>query len=356
MDFLRYMFNLILQSANLFQNTNNKFHRQPRFENYDNCKLMVYSLHGIVVYFDLMERAAVIMNTNCYKILEVVVETKNFTRAAEKLYLTPSAVSHAVARIEEEFGFPVFIRTREGVSLTNDGKAILPYVHAIIRDSESLAQKAAGIAGINEGSITIGAYYAVMSTWMVDILREFHERYPDIHINVYQGGYKDVLRWIENGDVDLSFVADTIADNFDYVPLYRDDIVCVAPPDYIPKEKNYITSNDLISMPLIQHEEIEDGEDIRVLKKVKVHNGNYAFKIEDDNCIMAVVEAGLGVAFFGELATRKRLANVSVYPFKPNISREIGLYVANPESISPAAERMKNIIIDYVSKLQNSVI
>ena len=56
-----------------------------------------------------------------YSLLEVVVETQNFTRASERLHLTPSAISHAVAKIESELGFPIFDRTREGVTLNENG-------------------------------------------------------------------------------------------------------------------------------------------------------------------------------------------------------------------------------------------
>ncbi len=286
-----------------------------------------------------------------YGILEVVIETENFTRAAERLHLTPSAISHAVAKIESELGFPIFDRSREGVKLNENGKAIMPYVHSVLRESESLSQKASNIVGVNEGIIRVGAFYAVTINWLVDVFADFHKKYPDITIKLYEGGYKDVTRWIENNMVDLAIVADTISGNLsNFEPLCTDEAVCVVPMDFTPAHKDYITQDDLEDLPLVIQEDYEDVETKRILDISPKLSSNSNFVIEDDNCIMAMVEAGLGVAFMHNLSTRKRFANVKTYPFHPTVERTIGLYTAHPESIAPATEKMREMIINYAKE------
>ena len=60
-----------------------------------------------------------------YEIFETVVEQNSFVKAAHVLNLTPSAVSHAIAKLESDIGFPLFIRNRNGVRLTGEAEKIL---------------------------------------------------------------------------------------------------------------------------------------------------------------------------------------------------------------------------------------
>ena len=67
-----------------------------------------------------------------YQVFKAVVEQESFQKAAEVLNLTPSAVSHAVSSMEKELGFSLFTRNKAGVSLTNYGERLLPYINAVL--------------------------------------------------------------------------------------------------------------------------------------------------------------------------------------------------------------------------------
>jgi DNA-binding transcriptional LysR family regulator len=74
----------------------------------------------------------------------VVAETLNFTRAAERLYLTQSAVSHQIKALETDLGEPLFIRAKRGVKLSQAGKVALEYVERILDDAEALRDRVSG--------------------------------------------------------------------------------------------------------------------------------------------------------------------------------------------------------------------
>ena len=67
-----------------------------------------------------------------YQVFQTVVGQGSFQKAAEILNLTPSAVSHAIASMEQELGFSLFTRNKAGVALTNYGEHLLPYVNAVL--------------------------------------------------------------------------------------------------------------------------------------------------------------------------------------------------------------------------------
>lgn len=76
-----------------------------------------------------------------YKVFVTIVEHMNFRKAAEELNLTPSAVSHCVSGMEEELGFPLFIRKNNKISLTGDAKALLPYIKQLLLSENAVNQQ-----------------------------------------------------------------------------------------------------------------------------------------------------------------------------------------------------------------------
>ncbi len=148
-----------------------------------------------------------------YQVFQTVVGQGSFQKAAEILNLTPSAVvmqSHmngAGAQIS------LFTRNKAGVALTNYGEHLLPYVNAVLNSNESLQQAIAGLNGLKMGNVKVGCFSSVCTNWMTDIIHSFHQRYPDINIELYQGTYADVSYWIKNGIVDIGFLSLSSAGN-----------------------------------------------------------------------------------------------------------------------------------------------
>ena len=96
-----------------------------------------------------------------YQVFQTVVGQGSFQKAAEILNLTPSAVSHAIASMEQELGFSLFTRNKAGVALTNYGEHLLPYVNAVLNSDESLQQAIAGLNGLKMGNVKVGCFSSV---------------------------------------------------------------------------------------------------------------------------------------------------------------------------------------------------
>ena len=90
-----------------------------------------------------------------YQILKAVADMGSFNKAAEVLGLTPSAVSHSVAALEKELGFALLVRSKAGVTLTNYGEQLLPYVNVVLNSDESLQQAISELNGLKKGKVQI---------------------------------------------------------------------------------------------------------------------------------------------------------------------------------------------------------
>ena len=116
-----------------------------------------------------------------YQVFKTVSEIKSFHKAADLLGLTPSAISHAISSMENELGFSLLIRSKAGVTLTNYGEKLLPYVNAVLNSDESLQQAIAQFNGLKQGKVKIGVFSSVCTNWLPDIMNSFNRwhDYPE---------------------------------------------------------------------------------------------------------------------------------------------------------------------------------
>ena len=100
-----------------------------------------------------------------YEIFDAVARQGSFNKAAQQLHLTPSAISHAIAVMEEELGFALFNRGKNGVSMTSYGASLYPSIRAVLNSDEALKQSIARLNGLEKrqgeaGCIQLGVRFA----------------------------------------------------------------------------------------------------------------------------------------------------------------------------------------------------
>lgn len=145
------------------------------------------------------------MSLNQYKIFCKVIELGSLTKAGEELDLTQSAVSHAIAKLEREFGFSLLTRNRGGIQLSQNGARVLRYVEAIMKIDESMKQEVADIHSLDFGTITVGSSRAIAEKWLPGIIAKFTEQYPAIEVQVIEADHNDLEEFIFAGKVDFAF-------------------------------------------------------------------------------------------------------------------------------------------------------
>lgn len=140
-----------------------------------------------------------------YQILQRVAEAQSFTKAARQLGLTQSAVSHAVSNLEKEFGFPLIHRSRSSVTLTSDGHTMLIAMRKVLQAEEQLQQEASRINGLTKGTVRVGLISSISTKWMPTIIRLMEQEYPGIRIELREGDYYQIEKWLIAGEIDCGF-------------------------------------------------------------------------------------------------------------------------------------------------------
>ena len=281
-----------------------------------------------------------------YQVFKTVAEQGSFRKAADILGLTPSAISHAISAMEGELGFTVLNRSKNGVTLTNYGEHLLPYVNAVLNSDESLQQAVSEFNGLKRGKVKLGCFSSVCTNWLPDIMRSFQKKYPDIEIEVFQGTYDDVVYWLKNGVVDLGFLSTSSAKDIPIEPLWRDPLLCIVPKGMQKqKESDFMDIEEMQNHQFVTQRESTDA-DIQNFLKENSLNVQSNYHVVDDLSTIAMVANGFGICLMPQMVMRDIPYEVDCYPVQPYAERVIGLATLPPEFMAPAVRSMYNHILE----------
>lgn len=282
-----------------------------------------------------------------YEIFNQIVEQGSFAKTAEVMHLTPSAISHAVSSMEEEFKEAVFVRDKNGVRLTSAGEQIYPCIKKILNANNNLQQTLDDMKGLEAGFVKLGCTNTVCLAWIPDIITRFKEKHPNITLQVFQGSYTDVNVWAKNGDIDVGIISKKACDGVEFEELYKDELVCVAPQGFFDKSVKHITPEELKNQPFVVQQDSynKDVNSYLFEHKLEVRAN---CRILDEQSTIAMVQCGTGLSIMPTLFTQTTTGNVDVYPLKPREYRVLGVCYADEKILSAAAKAMIKEIKDYI--------
>ena len=281
-----------------------------------------------------------------YQVFKTVADIGSFHKAADILGLTPSAISHTISAMESELGFSVLTRSKTGITLTNYGEHLLPYVNAVLNSDESLQQAVSEFNGLKRGKVKLGCFSSVCTNRLPDIMRSFQQKYPYIEIEVFQVTYYDVLYWLKYGVVYLGFLSVSSAKDIPIEPLYKDPLLCVLPKG-TPKSGSaeYMDIEEMRGHQFVTQRECTDADIQKFLKENSLSiQSNY--HVVDDLSTIALVANGFGICLMPELVMRDIPYEVDCYKVRPDACRIIGIAAMNPGFMAPAVRTMYNHILE----------
>ena len=288
------------------------------------------------------------MSLYLYEVFKTVAEYKSFSRTAEAMHITPSAVSHAIANLEEQFGFALFERSRKGVQLTVNGEKMLPLVNRVRECNENVLQEAGRINDSDVGEVRIGVLHSVALTWMPEIIKRFKDKYPNIEVRIYEAGYDEISDLLYKHAIDLGIVADSFVKAGQmFELLVKDHMVCVVPEDFTTESEKMITVGEIKRGKLLMQYDAGEIELKKFLEDNEISVDEY-IKVDDDNVMVALVEQGLGISVVPGLCVKNSRRKVKILGLKPDVYRNLGLVTASTRSPAPATVKMIAEIKNYV--------
>lgn len=275
---------------------------------------------------------------NRFIALQKVIELGSFTKAAEALGYTQSAVSQMIFSLEKELGMKLLLRTRHEVALTPEGKTLFPYIESAIYQYRSIYEKANEIKGLDTGMIRIGTMASVSYQWLPDLVKEFQEQYPNVQFTFYQGDYSSIERWIHTGAVDFGFITPPAVTGLQTEVLSRGEMLAVVPKGSPLMKSAALRLQDICEKPFILLEEGKYNEALLAFQRENL-KPNIKFVIHDDFTIMRMIENGMGISILSELMTRGASYQIETRSLQPPIYRTIAIGYKLKERLPVASQR-----------------
>lgn len=168
------------------------------------------------------------MTLDQLRIFVTAARLGHVTRAGAALNLTQSAVSAAIAALENRHGTRLFQRVGRGIQLTAEGELFLSEAEAVLERAEAAERALTELSGLKRGALRLYASQTIAAHWLPPILHRFHLRHPGIALDVHQGNTAEVAAAVAACRADMGFVEGTV-DNPALVaePVATDEMVLV---------------------------------------------------------------------------------------------------------------------------------
>ncbi|MGM0941227.1 MAG: LysR family transcriptional regulator [Bacillota bacterium] len=278
-----------------------------------------------------------------FEIITKVMEVGSFTKAAERLNMTQSAVSHAIASLESEWGVTLLIRDRrKGIALTEVGQKILPHMREVLNNIEKINQEVALATNLEIGTIHIGTFSSASSCLLPKILAKFQKKHPKIEFRFYEGTYEEITEWLNSGIIDIGFVVeDRSTSDFDLVPLIKDEMVIAFHPEHKFFNKQTVNMQDLQDEPFIMPTGMYQAHVEALFKQANV-KPVIRFEVHDCNTIANMVQEGLGVTI-GPALFLKTQQTIKIGKLNIINWREVALACSSISNASPAVKEFLKV-------------
>ena len=257
------------------------------------------------------------MDSTKIKAILTAARRGSLSKAAAEFSYTPSALSHILADLEEELSVRLFRRTSSGVTLTDEGKQLLPYLEKVLQSEQELKQAAARLAEQGNRSLRIAAYSSISRNLLSRFLKGFKEAHPGIKLSIHVAD--NLEGWLESGRADIIFADNILLGQGEWHPLFTDRYCAVAPAAF-PKEKNVLLHEELYQYPHI----FTDDEHLNTVFDRERFRELIYFRSEDDQAVVNMVRAGMGIALLPELVLQENAEGVRVVELHPPITRTLG--------------------------------
>ena len=179
------------------------------------------------------------MDLKQFEYVLTVMEEKNFSRAAKRLFISQPSLSQYISRLESQLGFAIFDRSTVPLTLTYEGELYVETALSVMEMFNNLNRRVRETSQLKAGRLNLGLTPSKASNPLPEILPVFKEKYPGIELNITEATSFQLENMLLEGKIDLCMLNLPIqSKNIAYEPILTENLFLAAPPDfYSPYEK-----------------------------------------------------------------------------------------------------------------------
>ncbi|WHH60556.1 LysR family transcriptional regulator [Petroclostridium sp. X23] len=238
------------------------------------------------------------INFELYKIFYYAAKHQSFSEAADKLFISQSAVSQAIKNLESKLGEQLFFRKKRKISLTREGELLFKHIEQAYNFIRSAESKFSEMKNLDAGEVRVGVSDTVCKYFLIPYLEKFNNNYPKIKIQVINRTSSQILELLNHGLVDFGIATLPVDDkNIEVKNFISVEDIFVACHKFSELKDRTVTLRELSEYPLLM---LEKGsttrrniEEFLIKKGIDIAP---EIELEDIDLLVEFAKIGLGVS------------------------------------------------------------
>lgn len=284
------------------------------------------------------------MNICHLQVFLAVIEYGSFSEAALKLDMSQSAVSRAIAALEEEVGVSLLLRGRFGARPTRFGERIISHAQQMLRLQNDIVYEAYLEKGLHGGRVRIASFRSAATHLLPPLIARYSQQYPDIEVLLDENDPNGVEQALRDGQADIGLMPlPRAGEDLDTWEIAQDEFVVLLPPSK-SLAPHRLSWNELQRYSFILYNYAECTTAVRTHWKKWHQSFRVAYEVKEDSTIVSMVSQGLGAAILPRLAAMPIPEDVQVRSLPVPLIRSIGAAILSDALHSPAVFRFLDLL------------
>ncbi|MGZ8386645.1 MAG: LysR family transcriptional regulator [Rhodoplanes sp.] len=228
-----------------------------------------------------------------------VAEQLNFTKAAESCNVSQPSLTRAIKLLEEEFGGLLFHRERANTHLTDLGRTVRPHLQQIYDEAHAAKRLAQDLAKLRRVTLKLGIMCTVAPTQLIDLLTSVQTRYDHIEIELTDASARELETMLLDGNLEVAILCRPdreLDERIHTMPLFREQMMVVVPPNHLLATKDAIRVKDLHGMNYVNRAKCEFNGYAGQFFREQGVECRTVYRSERDDWVLAMIRSGLGSA------------------------------------------------------------
>lgn len=296
------------------------------------------------------------VNIELYRVFYWIAKEKNITKTAEKLFVSQSAVTQSLKKLEEQLGGTLFIRNKKGVELTDAGEKLYNYIESSINVLNNAENMFSQYTNSDTGTVRICGGASVCNIFLADLVEILAKKYPHINLTVEGVKTKEGQEKLLKNEIDMLIIEEIgieKIEGIEIIPIMDFEFCFFSTPEYLENMGGF-NLNRINDYFFVTPQE-NSRRRIELERKLKEKNleieARYEFR--DANLVKNVVRKAGGIGYANELIIADKLKSGELVKIDLGLETSkdrIVVAIRDVKKASNAVIRMTEIIKDIFQK------
>lgn len=285
------------------------------------------------------------------KLLTEIARAKSLTRGAEACFMSASAASARIKKIEESLGRQLFMRTPQGLTPTSIGLTVVKHADVIRNEIELMMSEITSETKDATGSVTLMANSLSMHVYVPPVLERFLLKFPAINVDLHEKTSLDICRMLRQGMCDVGIVSsDSDIENLETYPYKTEMLVLIAPSTHPLSKVKRMNFSDATTFDFIGLTDASALQSFlnRMMEKNKIKLKT-RIQAQAFDTLCSLVDSGIGIGLVPQSVAFEysEKLNISVIDLEDQWSiRELKIATNKKENLSHAAQALLNLFLE----------